>query len=279
MTGNMLPPLCKAVHTRIIENCGSKVYTPDMTVLLIGNSLTAGNLGIPYSRYLKFPEYTGTENRIINRGLDGDTLIGVLDRLRKELSSNIPDILVVQTGANDILLPEMTSRGPKWKEFTESMIQRGSIPTTNPAEFRKIYTSLISMAVSRGIDAKRIICVTIPPIGENLHSDRNRKRTVFNQAIRNAAELSGAVIADTAQAFEEILRENPNPSEWFFGSPEDFTADVKEVRRGKGAMGLSEERGLMLTMDGAHLNERGARLMGEVISSAIAMEAVPRRER
>jgi hypothetical protein len=58
-------------------------------------------------------------------------------------------------------------------------------------------------------------------------------------------------------------------SDWFFGEPADFTADVGKVRRAKGAMKLSEERGLYLTMDGAHLNEKGADLMGKVISRAI----------
>ena len=250
-----------------------------MTVLLIGNSLTAGNLGIPYSRYLNFPDDSTSEHRLINRGRDGDTLSGVGNRLEAALKADNPDVLIIQTGANDILLPEMASRDGLWTPFVREMEKRGSIPTTEPREFSEIYTEMIGRAVSHVVDIRRIICVTIPPIGEVLHSERNRKREVYNREIRRVIEETGAKLADVSNAFENILEKIKNPSDWFFGSPGDFTADVKEVRRGKGAMGLSEERGLYLTIDGAHLNERGAELMGKVISSAIAMETVPRRVR
>jgi len=235
-----------------------------MTVLLIGNSLTAGNLGIPWSRYLKLPGKNSSGNRIINRGLDGDTLPGVRNRLGQFLNREIPDLLVIQTGANDILLPEMASRGGDWSLFVEQMMERGSIPTAGPGEFRTNYAEMIRSAVSRGMNGRKIICVTIPPIGENLQSGRNLRRIEYNNALRRAVSDEGAVLADAAAAFEKILGEVDEPSDWFFSSPGGFT---------------SEERGLYLTMDGAHLNERGAELMGEVISSAIAMEAVPRRVR
>jgi len=241
-----------------------------MTILLIGNSLTAGNLGIPYSRYLK------TTGEIINHGLDGDTLRGVQIRLNELLTGKIPDILVVQTGANDILLPEMASRGGEWTAFVEDMEKRGSIPTTHPAEFTKIYTRLISSASAAGMSNQKIICATIPPIGEKLNSKRNQIRRDYNRGIRKAVERTGAVLADVALAFEKELQKYEFLSDWFFNSPGDFTTDVKEVRRGIGARSLSEKRGLYLTMDGAHLNEKGAELMGAVLSSAIAMEAVPR---
>jgi len=248
-----------------------------MTLMLIGNSLTAGNLGIAYSRYLDFPEKP--DNRIINLGLDGDTLQGVKNRLRKALEKEIPDILVIQTGANDILLPEMKSRGGDWASFVKAMTDRGSIPAAGPGEFLDIYSEMIEETTARGIDIRDIICVTIPPLGENLQSSRNRIRRDFNRSILKAVKDTGAVPADAAREFEQLLQGIETPSDWFFENPEDFTADVKEVRRGKGAMKLSEERGLYLTMDGAHLNEKGAELMAGVISTAIAMEAVPRRVR
>jgi len=244
-----------------------------MTVLLIGNSLTAGNLGIPWSRYLKFPGGNSSDIRIKNWGLDGDTLHGVRNRLEQFLSMGIPDILVIQTGANDILLPEMASRGKDWSLFVDEMIKRGSVPVSGPEEFNSAYNEMIGFASSRGMDNRNIICVTIPPIGENLESGRNMKRLEYNRELRRAVEDAGAVLADVATAFEEELRKIGLFSDWFFSGPGGFAADVKEVRRGKGAMGLSEERGLYLTMDGAHLNERGAELMGNVISSAIAVTA------
>jgi lysophospholipase L1-like esterase len=54
-----------------------------MTITLIGDSLTAGNLGIPYSRYLNLnlPD----DVLVLNRGLDGDTVQGIFSRLEDTL--------------------------------------------------------------------------------------------------------------------------------------------------------------------------------------------------
>lgn len=234
-----------------------------MTITLIGDSLTAGNLGIPYSRYLKFPETTN----ISNRGRDGDTVIGIQNRIDDALRVDSPDILVIQVGANDFLLPEMAARGGSWTAFVDQMTARGSLPSSDAESFAERYANLVRTASSWGID--RTICVTIPPTGEDLSSERNRIRGVFNQYILKTATEEGAEIADAARGFEDILS-GLDTSDWFFGEPEDFTADVRKVRREAGAVRLSEKRGLYLTMDGAHLNEAGAELMAEVISKVIS---------
>ena len=234
-----------------------------MTITLLGDSLTAGNLGIPYTEYLKLPE----ESRVINHGMDGDTILGVCSRLDDALRTDKPDILVIQTGANDLLLPEMAARDGNWTPFIEEMTARGSLPTPNYNTFAEIYTDMIEAASSRGIDG--IVCVTIPPIGENLGSERNHRRVEYNRQIRETAGAAGAGIADAAEKFENLLKELTPLSDWFFDNPMDFTTDTRKLHRAKGAMALSEKRGLYLTMDGAHLNERGAELMGTVISRAI----------
>jgi lysophospholipase L1-like esterase len=232
-----------------------------MTITLIGDSLTAGSLGIPYSRYLNLPD-----DAPILKGLDGDTVQGIFGRLEDALRVDGPDVLVIQVGANDILLPEMAARGGDWTAFVSEMTARGSRPAADIGIFGETYTNLIEMASAWGTD--RVVCVTIPPVGENLESERNRKRLEYNKRIRAAADSAGAEVVDVAAEFEKELK-IVTTSDWFFGEPADFTADVRKVRRAKGAMKLSEERGLYLTMDGAHLNERGAELMGKVISRAI----------
>jgi len=233
-----------------------------MTITLIGDSLTAGNLGIPYSRYLNLPDNA----LILNRGLDGDTVQGIFDRLEDTLRVDGPDALVIQVGANDILLPEMAARGGNWTAFVSEMTARGSLSAADIGIFEEVYTNLIEMASAWGTD--RVVCLTIPPVGENLASERNRKRLEYNKRIRTAADSAGAAVADVAVEFEKELK-IVTTSDWFFGEPADFTKDVKKIRRAKGAMKLSEDRGLYLTMDGAHLNEKGADLMGKVISRAI----------
>lgn len=234
-----------------------------MTITLIGDSLTAGNLGIPFTRYFELPETT----HIRNRGLDGDTVIGVQSRLEDALREDNPDLLLIQVGANDFLLPEMAARGGSWTAFVDQMTARGSLPSSGAGDFAEKYADLIETASSWGIN--RIVCVTIPPTGEDLTSERNRVRRDYNRLILKAAADAGVELADAAKEFEEILIP-VDTSDWFFGEPGDFTADVRRVRRDRGSMNLAEERGLYLTMDGAHLNEKGAELMANIITKVIS---------
>lgn len=242
-------------------------HTTPMTLTLIGDSLTAGNLGIPYLQYLSITP----DIQVHNRGRDGDTVQGVFRRLDDVLRSDGPEILVIQVGANDILLPEMSARGGNWTSFVEQMTREGITPSADIGEFSDIYTELIGTASTLGVDG--IVCATIPPIGEVLETERNRLRVELNRQIRESAGTAGIGLADVAEKFESILKSVSAPSEWFFGDPADFITDIRTVRRSGGAMALSKERGLILTMDGAHLNERGGELMAQVISHAIGKEA------
>jgi lysophospholipase L1-like esterase len=234
-----------------------------MVVTLLGDSLTAGNLGIPYSRYLNLP----ADFRVVNRGRDGDTVLGILSRLDDALRSDGADVAVVQVGANDVLLPEMRARGGAWKDFVDLIIGAGSMPTPDPQVFSELYADLLQRISAWG--TYRIVCVTVPPAGENLDSERNRKRGEINRRIRAAAGNNGALIADVAAVFEKELGNLQIPSDWFFENPEQFITDTRILRKEKSARRLSESRGLYLTMDGAHLNEQGAGIAGRLIGEMI----------
>lgn len=236
-----------------------------MTVTFIGDSLTAGKLGIPYLKSVTLPP----ETAIVNRGRDGDTVAGVRARLDEVLRTDTASVLVIQVGANDTLLPEMARRGGEWTPFIAQMTAAGSIPTPNPDEFEALYEELLAAAEAWG--TPRVIGVTVPPLGENLNSERNRHRGQLNMRIRRAVEGYGVHLADAAAAFEDELKGVEPPSDYFFQSPREFTADLRRLRRERGAEKLTEERGLHLTMDGAHLNECGAALMARTISAAVTL--------
>ena len=253
---------CRATHP-----APNGILSP-MTITFMGDSLTAGNLGIPFLRYLPRP----SGRHFVNRGKDGDTVRGLLSRLGDALAADVPDIVVLEAGANDILLPEMAARGGAWTPFVEEMTASGSVPTPDPEEFADLYARLLSAAAVGA--ARRVVAMTIPPIGENLESARNRRRSELNRRIRraveNAEERNRRVhLADAAAAFESALRESPLRSDHFFGEPGDFAADARRIRRDRNAEALSKERGLLLTMDGAHLNEKGAKMAAGILNEAL----------
>lgn len=234
-----------------------------MILTLIGDSLTAGKLGVAYADWLNLPDDTD----LINLGKDGDTVRGVRDRLSEALSDTLPDILVIEAGANDILLPEMKSRGGEWASFVADMEKRGSRPAESTEKFESTYRDMLSICEAKGI--RCVIAVTIPPLGEGPAPLQDKRRKEMNRIILKLAEEHRAEVADVACLFEEVLENFLVRSDWFFDSPSVFTTDLRRIRRDRSAMPLSEERGLYLTVDGAHLNEKGAEMMGIAVSNAV----------
>ena len=82
-----------------------------MKILCIGDSLTYGNVGYSYIPSLNKNLLT------INKGLNGDTLHGMSNRLRKMLDNccNDFDLIILGVGTNDIFLPYLKGVDSYWK--------------------------------------------------------------------------------------------------------------------------------------------------------------------
>ncbi|SCA56161.1 multifunctional acyl-CoA thioesterase I and protease I and lysophospholipase L1 [Candidatus Terasakiella magnetica] len=88
----------------LVNTASANVETKDFTILVLGDSLSAG-YGLPKGD--AFPEQlsnkiNNNQNNIniINAGVSGDTTQGGLARLGWALSDN-PDMVIVELGAND----------------------------------------------------------------------------------------------------------------------------------------------------------------------------------
>lgn len=75
------------------------------TIVAVGDSLTAG-LGVPED--LAYPaqlarrlQAAGHNYRVVNAGVSGETSSGTLSRIEWVISSLAPDIVILETGAND----------------------------------------------------------------------------------------------------------------------------------------------------------------------------------
>ncbi|NEU05967.1 MULTISPECIES: GDSL-type esterase/lipase family protein [Clostridium] len=73
------------------------------TILCIGDSITYG-YGIDFKEswfYLIKNEYK--EYKFINSGINGDTTVGMMNRLTSEINLHSPDIIILLGGSNDFL--------------------------------------------------------------------------------------------------------------------------------------------------------------------------------
>ena len=92
-----------------VEKVASAPRTPapiyDGTIVAVGDSLTAG-LGIPEeqaypAQLARRLQTDGYNYRVVNAGISGETSSGALSRIRWVVSSLKPDIVILETGAND----------------------------------------------------------------------------------------------------------------------------------------------------------------------------------
>ncbi len=238
--------------------------TPSITVLIVGDSLTAGSPGASYTARLKqaFPEW-----RFRIAGHRGETLIGASNTVRDILATTeLPNLVILEVGLNDVLLPYLSSQHLFWKMRAGLTEHRDSPPIQNPRVFSRQYIRMVRWIKNEGVG--QIIVTTLPCLGEDLNSPLNRLREKYNKAIRSLAKHEMVSLADVGSRFDETLRRvgSPNgylPSGWIGWFDKWITRDEKKTDQ------LSRRRKLLLTIDGVHLNRKGADLFANTVIKAL----------
>jgi len=82
----------------VLGLCGCRKATPQI-IVCIGDSLTA--CGGEGGRYTDWLQQWLPNDRIINKGINGDTLAGGRERFDRDVLSYKPDVVVIALGAND----------------------------------------------------------------------------------------------------------------------------------------------------------------------------------
>ncbi len=238
-------------------------------IVCFGDSITGGRYGIGFTRYLSMP--------LSVHGIDGDTLPNILNRCTTWLKKPRPNssCIVIEGGANDLLIPEMSRTNSNWESLGTRVRMSGASPVERLDQFvEQIDTSLREL-VARGKNLPVIVC-SIPPLGERLDSQLNRRRTLVNQALRQIAIAHDCIWCDIGAALEALIKQTcvrlgwEQASGYLPGSPDSMQEDVAYIRGDESrAHILSEHRLLVSTVDGLHPNALGARLIAEIIERCI----------
>jgi lysophospholipase L1-like esterase len=224
-------------------------------ILFIGDSITEGKLGINFVDMIKrrIPDII-----CHNKGHGGETLLEINTRLIKILKEDKYkySTIVIEAGLNDILLPYLKLRWPvlrnKW--------------VTSEAQIGIVLDQMIRSIIS--LTDANIILTTLSCLGEIFDSQLNQKRRLVNDQIKIIGYRYDAYIADVASIFDEIIL-NSNSSSYLMDNLINIIIDYLRSKKSVWADKISSKRNLRLTIDGGHLNSKGAKIYCREISKIL----------
>jgi lysophospholipase L1-like esterase len=237
----------------------------NMNILFIGDSLTKGRLGV---NFLKLLRNDFSSSHLKNSGVDGDTFSNISRRLFEELHKRSDyDCVVLQGGYNDIILPYFSRKGRLFESARRHQLKKGLVPLSDASSFEQQVRDTVRKL--KTIYTGKIILVTLGCINEYQPFELNARRLVYNSIIRQIATEEGIALADVGHQFD-IALSTLRQKDYFLESFWNVVITDRIVSCVKaGPDFLSKQRGLNLTIDGVHLNTKGARIFADCIAAAI----------
>lgn len=233
--------------------------------VLFGDSLTAGRIGIAYRRYIPL----STEVH----GIEGNTWAEVMQRVHRYLKAKKPSgqtTIIIQGGANDLLLPYMAEHYLAWKLAVGSQGVSGTSVDVEDQEYRETILRELKLATHTYPHTDFLLC-SIPILGERLDSGLNNRMRLRNESMREVTDSFKRVLwCDITTPLEKLVREKNGNSEYLPEKPEKLGEDVAYIGNDeKKAASISAERKLIVTIDGIHPNAAGAQTIAAAISAVL----------
>ncbi|HWQ16163.1 MAG TPA: GxxExxY protein, partial [Roseiflexaceae bacterium] len=230
------------------------------TVVCLGDSLTQGTIGASYVDALR--RRLGPGVRVVNAGVDGDTVPNLLRRLDRDVAPHRPDLVVVLVGLNDM----GAAYGEPVQRAYYRFVKRAPLNLT-PPRFAAAYRCLIA-ALRERTGAAVALC-TLTAIGESPDDPAQALVEAYSAVVQALALQEGLPLIDLRAAFRAAIAADPRPGPPYriWMAPLDRLA----VRLpGASYTALTARRGYRLLCDGVHLAEAGAELVAAVMAPVVA---------
>ncbi|MCG1023243.1 GDSL-type esterase/lipase family protein [Sutcliffiella horikoshii] len=223
-----------------------------MKIACIGDSLTEGKPGVSFFNILKkkYPD-----SKFINLGKAGETVKSLHTRLTKNKLEQDHDLAFLWIGVNDI--------------YSRLLKVQAQPITRNSEEFREYYEHVLELVLH---SSKKVVVVSPALIGENINSS-NRGLLNLSMIIEEISKgHKDVMFIDLHQIFTEQL-EALRTTDYLSTGVGRLVKDVFFYRSPKRVDRLAAERGLHLTIDGVHLNSKGAEMVvdefGKIIDQVL----------
>ncbi|MBH0171583.1 SGNH/GDSL hydrolase family protein [Fictibacillus sp. 18YEL24] len=219
-----------------------------MRIGLIGDSLTEGRPGVSFFKLLQkqYPRMT-----FVNLGKPGESVKSLHSRLTKKKLEAF-DLAFLWIGVNDVYSKLLSVQAQPVAEDHE--------------EFKAYYQKNLECVLS---SSKVVITVTPAIVGEDLNNVSNQEIKQLNTLITSIAHKHTNVsILNLHTVFENHLS-SIKSSDYISTKVLTVMKDVLFYKKTSRIDQLSKKRGLHLTLDGIHLNSKGAQIVADEYAAII----------
>lgn len=226
-----------------------------MKIAFFGDSLTFGAPGVSF---LKLLEKTFPQHDLLNYGQGGDTVVSLYRRIQA-LPSQAFDMAFLWVGVNDELVHASWTY-PLLKKL------RNQPWAKDPKEFETCFRRLIDL-----LYPQTRVLLTVPPllIGEDIQNPWNRNLAVLATLIKKiSVEYPKVQYIDIRREILPQL-EGKEVSSFFPRSLIRILRDMAKFKTSREVDAESENRRLYFTLDGVHLNQKGAEIAAGLFAQAI----------
>lgn len=238
------------------------------TVRLVcaGDSLTHGNLSAPYVPAVA-ARLAPRGVAVFNAGINADLAETLLARFDDVVAAR-PDYVVILVGSNDVNATLSPADLAQYR-------RRRKLCAPEPpsaATFRRHLTALLHRL--RHETTARVALLSLPPMGENLAHEANRRAEAYSAIIREVAAAEGAAYLPLRERLVAELRARPGQPGVHFGQTTRLirTAVLRHYVLGQSWDRIAAAHGHRFLTDNLHLNSAAAAIVSDLVAGWVEQE-------
>jgi lysophospholipase L1-like esterase len=230
-----------------------------MNIIFLGDSLTRGNTGVSYLNLLKqkLPNH-----ELYNFGKNGDPVVSLYKRMKKIQYPEKIDIAFVWIGTNDVFV-KVNNKFPVIKKIL------GQNWAETHEEFEEYYRKILDFLKDK---TGKIFTVSPWIIGEDFKNIWNKELEQLSMIIKDISDsYSNVEYIDIRKKIFEKIKPHKS-SDYIVDNSFGVIFDAITLNNPERIDKKSLDRGLFLTIDGVHLNNRSASFIADVFNDFIVKE-------
>jgi acyl-CoA thioesterase-1 len=237
-------------------------------VVCAGDSITHGVVSADYVAMLA--ERLGPDGvELVNAGINGNLAWNVLGRLDAVIACR-PDVVTLLIGTNDV----NATLSPASEAMYLRQQHLPQVPTLD--WYRENVAGILDRL--RAETTARIAVLDLPPLGEDLDSEANRRIVAYGEALRETAAERGIPCLPLHDRLIALLPPDQEPPPYEESRALIVRSAFRRLVLRRSWNQVSEANGLRVLTDHIHLNEDGASVVADLIAGFVRADGGQRGE-